>query len=140
MDKILLMLQLQQELNDSTNGENWTDGITKNGKKIDWNRCIYMECAEIIDSFAWKHWKNIDQEPDYNNLKIEVVDIWHFVLSLAIKEYSLNMLGSLEVLAQDISQMQNFSKIDNTDEKFSDVETIMNQVEKIIALSLNKKI
>ena len=50
------------------------------------------------------------------------------------------MLGSLEVLAQDISQMQNFSKIDNTDEKFSDVETIMNQVEKIIALSLNKKI
>jgi len=63
-----------------------------------------------------------------------------FCFILAIKEYSLNMLGSLEVLAQDISQMQNFSKIDNTDEKFSDVETIMNQVEKIIALSLNKKI
>jgi len=138
MDKILLMLQLQKELNDSTNGENWTDGITKNGKKIDWNRCIYMECAEIIDSFAWKHWKNIDKEPDYNNLKIEVVDIWHFVLSLAIENYTKNMLGSIEVLAQDISQMQNFQKIDNNDEKFSDIETIMSQVEKIIAISLDR--
>ena len=34
MDKILLMLQLQNQLNDATNGENWTDGITKNNKKI----------------------------------------------------------------------------------------------------------
>ena len=47
MDKMLQMLQLQQQLNDATNGENWEKGITKNGKVIDWKRCVYMECAEI---------------------------------------------------------------------------------------------
>jgi len=51
MDKILLMLQLQNQLNDATNGEDWPKGVTKNGKTINWKRCIYMECAEMIDSF-----------------------------------------------------------------------------------------
>ena len=40
MNKILQMLELQQELNDATNGLNWEDGTTKNGKVIDWRRCI----------------------------------------------------------------------------------------------------
>ena len=53
------MLKLQQKLNDETNGLNWEEGYTKEGKLISWRRCIYMECAELIDSFSWKHWKNI---------------------------------------------------------------------------------
>ena len=73
--KILLMLQLQNQLNDATNGDEWTKGTTKNNKEINWRRCIYMECAEMIDSFSWKHWKNIYQEPDWANLQIEVVNI-----------------------------------------------------------------
>jgi len=36
-------------LNDSTNWENWEYGVTKSGKVIDWNRCIYMEVAELIN-------------------------------------------------------------------------------------------
>jgi len=51
---ILEMLRLQQRLNDSTNGENWEYGVTKSGKVIDWNRCIYMEVAELINSYPWK--------------------------------------------------------------------------------------
>jgi hypothetical protein len=65
MDKILQMLQLQQQLNDATNGEGWEKGVTKNGKLIDWKRCSYLECAELIESYPWKHWKNIDAQPDY---------------------------------------------------------------------------
>jgi dimeric dUTPase (all-alpha-NTP-PPase superfamily) len=77
MDKILQMLELQQQLNDATNGLGWEDGMTKNGKPIDWKRCTYLECAELIESYPWKHWKNIDARPDYANIKIEAVDIWH---------------------------------------------------------------
>ena len=47
MDKILLMLQLQNSLNDATNGDKWTEGTTKTGNIINWKRCIYMECAEM---------------------------------------------------------------------------------------------
>lgn len=86
MNKLLCMIELQQKLNDSTNGKGWEKGITKDGKHINWRRCIYMECAEMIDSFPWKHWKSITQPTDYHNLQIEIVDVWHFILSLFIED------------------------------------------------------
>lgn len=139
MDKILLMLQLQNQLNDATNGEKWTDGITKNGKTINWRRCIYMECAEIVDSFSWKHWKNIDAQPDWDNLQIEVVDIWHFIISLAIENYSQNLKGNIEDLAIDISQMKEFSKIDISNKSFASQDEIIAKVEDIMGLVLSKE-
>ena len=50
--KVKEMFLMQQALNDETNGVGWEDGYTKNGKLINWKRCIYMECAELIDSFV----------------------------------------------------------------------------------------
>ncbi len=109
MDKILQMLLLQQQLNDATNGSGWENGVTKNGKLIDWKRCAYLECAELIESYPWKHWKNIDAEPDYANIKIEAVDIWHFIMSQGLQEYKIDDLGSIEKLANDITILPNFS-------------------------------
>ncbi len=139
MDKILLMLQLQNQLNDATNGEDWPQGITKNGKTINWNRCIYMECAEMVDSFSWKHWKSINQEPDWDNLQIEVVDVWHFILSLAIEDYSKNLKGGIEDLALNISQLDSFSKIDLQNSNFASQDEVIVKVESIILLSLQKE-
>lgn len=81
------MLELQQRLNDETNGVGWEDGYTKEGKLISFRRCVYMECAELIDSFAWKHWKNIKAPTNWENVCIEIVDIWHFILSLLLEEF-----------------------------------------------------
>ena len=106
--QILEMIYLQKSLNDATNGLGWEAGLTKNDKIIDWNRCIYMEAAELIESFSWKHWKSINQEPDWANIKIEAVDIWHFILSLLIQEYKLQNLGSLEDLAKHITTQDKF--------------------------------
>ena len=108
MDKILQMLELQQELNDATNGLGWEDGMTKNGKPIDWKRCTYLECAELIESYPWKHWKNIDARPDYANIKIEAVDIWHFIMSQGLEDYKRGDLGSIETLANNINSLTNF--------------------------------
>lgn len=109
MDKILQMLQLQQQLNDATNGLGWEDGMTKNGKLIDWKRCTYLECAELIESYPWKHWKNIDAKPDYANIQIEAVDIWHFIMSQGLEDYKVKNLGSIEDLAKSIHALKNFS-------------------------------
>jgi len=109
MDKILQMLELQQQLNDATNGLGWEDGLTKNGKTIDWKRCTYLECAELIESYPWKHWKNIDARPDYANIKIEAVDIWHFIMSQGLEDYKRGDLGSIETLAKNINDLPNFS-------------------------------
>ena len=108
MNRVLQMLELQQELNDATNGVNWENGITKNGKKIDWRRCIYLESAELIESYPWKHWKNIDASPDYENIKIEIVDIWHFVMSEALRIYRVENLGLIEDIATMVTEMEGF--------------------------------
>lgn len=110
MHRILQMLELQQELNDATNGENWEEGLTKNNKRIDWRRCIYLEAAELIDSYPWKHWKNIDASADYENIKIEIVDIWHFVMSEALRLYKVKNLGSIVDIAKAVTQMQGFDQ------------------------------
>jgi len=138
MDKILLMLQLQNQLNDSTNGDKWTGGITKNGKKINWRRCIYMECAEMIDSFSWKHWKSINQEADWANHQIEVVDVWHFIMSLAIEYYSQNLKGGVEDLAINIAQLESFSTIDIDTSTFALEDKVLEKVENIMLYSLEK--
>ena len=110
MDKILQMLELQQQLNDATNGLGWENGMTKNGKIIDWKRCTYLECAELIESYPWKHWKNIDAKPDYDNIKIEAVDIWHFIMSQGLEDYKKGNLGSIDTLANNITSLANFSE------------------------------
>jgi dimeric dUTPase (all-alpha-NTP-PPase superfamily) len=139
MDKVLQMLQLQQQLNDATNGEDWEEGVTKNGKSINWKRCIYMECAEMVDSFAWKHWKSIDADPDWANLQIEVVDVWHFVMSLALETYKMNRLGDIETLAQQIAEMPNYEVLYDTVEAFESEKLLLIQIETVMRDALEIK-
>ena len=125
MNLIYQMLTLQQELNDSTNGKNWEEGITKNGKEIDWRRCIFMESAELIDSYPWKHWKSIDAKADIDNAKIEVVDIWHFVMSLVLEDYKINMRGDIGFIAKKIEKLDSYKQlIDNKEINQNHKETI----------------
>ena len=133
MDKILQMLELQQQLNDATNGLGWENGTTKNGKLIDWKRCIYLECAELIESYPWKHWKNIDAKPDYANIKIEAVDIWHFIMSQSLEDYKKGGLGSIDTLANNITSLSNFSDFEGElKESFKDYYEQIEVVEKLM--------
>jgi len=139
MEKVLEMLLLQQELNDATNGEGWEAGKTKNGKIINWKRCIYMECAEMVDSFAWKHWKAIDADPDWANLQIEVIDVWHFIMSLGLEDYSQNFRGTIEDLAMSISEEAGYQKLqENNELVFAEPTDIMAKVEDLILNSVNR--
>ena len=93
--KLEEMFLLQKQLNDSTNGKNWELGQNKFGKDINWLRCIHMEVAELIDSTPWKHWKNINAAPDMNNIHVELVDIWHFLMSYILQETNVPRAVSL---------------------------------------------
>lgn len=94
-DAIREMLAMQDELNNMTNGKDWRSGTTALGKVIDWRRCIYMEAAELIDSYPWKHWKSVDAITDIENVRVELVDIWHFLLSLALEHFDLEISAGL---------------------------------------------
>ncbi len=128
------MLKLQQKLNDETNGLGWEDGYTKEGKLISWRRCIYMECAELIDSFAWKHWKNISDSTNWDNVRIEIVDIWHFILSLLLENRKMDQdFKFLAFEINSVSVFQDFCKEEDTpSEDLHEIYGILNDIELII--------
>ncbi|MBR8461780.1 dUTP diphosphatase [Campylobacter sp. faydin G-24] len=131
---VLQMLKLQQSLNDETNGLGWENGYTNKNKLISWKRCIYMECAELIDSFAWKHWKSINAATDEQNLRVEVVDIWHFVMSFMLQIYKQKGLGDAKILADNICAASGFAEFckEPYNVASESIYEIMNDIEKLI--------
>ena len=81
-DKFVQMLNMQARLNDLTNGDEWMSGRTKEGRIIRWDLALMLEGVELLDSLNWKHWKDINGEHDIDNAKMELVDMWHFFLSM----------------------------------------------------------
>ena len=123
--KLEEMFLLQKELNDNTNGKNWELGINKYDKEINWLRCIHMEVSELIDSTPWKHWKNIKDAPDMNNIHIELVDIWHFLMSYVLQETNVPRAISL------VNTHCIYEAADKTD-----IKLIVKEAEKLSYISL----
>ena len=51
-------------------------------------RAMWVECAEMLDHFGWKWSKQ--QTPDIDQVKLELVDIWHFALSELMRERAID--------------------------------------------------
>ncbi len=70
------MLALQDAMNSRVH-QNWR------AQHYAWYRAIWVECGELMDHFGWKWWKH--QQPDMPQVKLELIDIWHFGLSLLLQ-------------------------------------------------------
>ncbi len=131
------MFEMQQTLNDDTNGKDWENGYNKYDRIISWKRCIYMECTELIDSFTWKHWKNINGSPNWQNIQIEVIDIWHFIMSLALEYYHNNKIGGIDEIVSYIMDNKSFKMFCKEPKNIKNVNQmeVINQVERIIHIT-----
>jgi dimeric dUTPase (all-alpha-NTP-PPase superfamily) len=49
---------------------------------LNYTRAMQQELAELVDSVPWKWWAKY-QEFDKQNARVEVVDLFHFLVSLA---------------------------------------------------------
>ena len=72
----LAMLDAMARMQEAHNLQVHPDWRTK---RYEYYRAIWIECAELLDHFGWKWWKR--QAPDLAQVKLELVDIWHFGLS-----------------------------------------------------------
>ncbi|MGS2716555.1 dUTP diphosphatase [Eionea flava] len=83
------MLDLQDAMNTKVHSD-WRE------QGFEWYRAIWIECAELMDHYGWKWWKK--QSPDIEQVKLEVIDVWHFGLSmLLVKTVSAeDIAGELE--------------------------------------------
>ena len=106
--QILTMLQMQDDMNTKVHPQWREQGFA-------WHRAIWVELAEMLDHYGWKWWKH--QEPDIEQVHLELIDIFHFGLSArlvsgqAIKEIAQDIESELgkaqtcDSFAETIEQM-----------------------------------
>ncbi len=90
------MVETMARMQDSHNAKvhpQWRDQGYEN------YRAVWVECAELLDHFGWKWWKK--QDADLDQVKLEVVDIWHFGLSDMIRAGSLDQAAPALLAADD---------------------------------------
>jgi dimeric dUTPase (all-alpha-NTP-PPase superfamily) len=73
--EVISMLLMQDKMNTKVHSQ-WRE------QDYEWYRAIWVECAELLDHYGWKWWKK--QTPDVDQIALELVDIWHFGLSLLL--------------------------------------------------------
>jgi dimeric dUTPase (all-alpha-NTP-PPase superfamily) len=88
-DAIRNMLEMQHRMNTRVH-EHWID------QGFEWYRAVWIECGELMDHVGYKWWKK--QVPDMEQVRLEVVDIWHFGMSALFEPNA-----SIDQLAQDIA-------------------------------------
>ena len=83
MDKLDNIFELQDELNRRIGVEMSSMNDEDRAKWIlNYVRAMQQELAELTDSVPWKWWAKY-QEFDKQNAKVEIVDLFHFLISLA---------------------------------------------------------
>ncbi len=83
MDKLETIFELQRTLNERI-GVN-TASMTEDEQTqwlLNYTRAMQQELAELVDSVPWKWWAKY-QEFDRQNARVEIVDLFHFLISAA---------------------------------------------------------
>lgn len=114
------MLELQSRMNAKVNSA-WLDA------GYPYLRAVVIEGAEAMEHHGWKWWKA--QNRDLSQLQMELVDIWHFILSHILLENSGDIDSSASVICNtessehsidfdyktyDISELDLLSKLELT--------------------------
>jgi dimeric dUTPase (all-alpha-NTP-PPase superfamily) len=88
-NQLKVMLELQNAMNTRVHSE-WRE------QGFEWYRAIWIESAELMDHYGWKWWKH--QKPDVEQVKLELIDIFHFGLSILLVHKT-----SIESIAEQVS-------------------------------------
>ena len=83
MDKLEEIFSMQEALNRRIGVEMDEFSDQDKGKWIlNYTRAMQQELAELVDSVPWNWWAKY-QEFDEQNARVEIVDLFHFLISLA---------------------------------------------------------
>ena len=97
------MLSLQMSMNAKVDPD-WV------AARYPYLRAVAIEGAEAIEHHGWKWWKK--QEKDLPQLQMELIDIWHFVLSEILLRNSGNVDVSLAALTKLLDSAKTQKTID----------------------------
>lgn len=83
MDQLSELFRMQKALNERIGVK--TDSMSEEEKTkwlLNYTRAMSQELAELTDSVPWKWWAKY-QKFDEQNARVEVVDLFHFLISMA---------------------------------------------------------
>ncbi len=93
--QVLTMLSMQDSMNQKVHPQ-WI------AQQFEWYRAVWIECAELMDHYGYKWWKQ--QQPDIEQVRLEIVDIWHFGMS-ALFAPGLSLEALAERIVADIDSV-----------------------------------
>lgn len=126
------MLSLQTSMNIKVD-PNWVKA------RYPYLRAVIIEAAEAIEHHGWKWWKK--QEKDLPQLQMELIDIWHFILSEILLRNQADQDKSLTALTDSLSDSstQNVINFDDQHILINELDLIA-KFELLIALSVSRRI
>lgn len=71
--QLVTMLDMQERMNRKVHPD-WI------AQDFAWYRALWIECGELVDHYGYKWWKH--QQPALEQVRLEIVDIWHFGMSM----------------------------------------------------------
>ncbi|ALO46120.1 dUTP diphosphatase [Pseudohongiella spirulinae] len=123
-----VMLQLQAAMNSKVDPE-WISA------RYPYLRAVVIEAAEAIEHHGWKWWKK--QLMDLPQLQMEIIDIWHFILSEMLLENDGNVENTLPQLTD--WQYENTLEFDSQTYTINE-RSLLDKLELLIALSASRRI
>lgn len=125
-----VMLELQSKMNTKV-ASDWLV------QRFPYLRAVTIEAAEAIEHHGWKWWKK--QECDLPQLQMEVVDIWHFVLSQILIQTNDDASKASNWLLNETANPQNTLHFDGKPYALDDLD-LLAQLELLIGVSVARRI
>jgi len=126
------MLSLQASMNAKVD-PNWI------AARYPYMRAVVIEAAEAIEHHGWKWWKK--QDKDLPQLQMELIDIWHFLLSEILLNEQGNEAAALHKLNELLESIEASQLVDFDGKPYKvNSMDLLSQLELLIALSAARKI
>ena len=127
-----LMLTLQSRMNAKVDPL-WVE------KRFPYLRAVVIEAAEAIEHHGWKWWKR--QDCDLPQLQMEIIDIWHFLLSEILLQHEDDQALAGAALLQATSAAKHIASLefDSKTYHFKDL-SLVSKLELLIGLSTARRV
>lgn len=127
-----LMLLMQSQMNSKICAD-WVK------EDFPYLRAVIIEGAEAIEHHGWKWWKK--QQCDTAQLQMEIVDIWHFILSAILIRTQNDQNAAMQLLLSVNDKLDGCDQIefDGKDYQLSSLSLIA-KLELLIGVSVSRRI
>jgi dimeric dUTPase (all-alpha-NTP-PPase superfamily) len=130
-DQATTMLTLQTSMNAKVD-PNWLSA------RYPYLRAVVIEAAEAIEHHGWKWWKK--QDKDLPQLQMELIDIWHFILSEILLRNDAQETTPLAQLMNSLKQSPAQEKIEFDKQLYVlDQMDLIDKLELLIGLSIARR-